>query len=208
MRVGPVPRRTDLILASASPRRRQLLDLIGLRFRVAPATVDETAQPGETALEFAERAARDKAREIASAFPGAPVLAADTVVEIKGRVLGKPESEAEAAEMLAALSGSSHSVHTGMALASGDRCESLVDTAVVRFAPLTEREISWYVATGEPLDKAGAYAIQGCGGLFIESVEGSPHTVVGLPLHRLGELFADLDLDLWSFLAATGTGYA
>ncbi len=186
-----------LVLASASPRRRRLLDLIGLPHRVVPASIEETPEPGESPAAFALRAARDKARDVAGGHPGPPVLAADTVVDLAGTILGKPASPEEAVAMLEALSGREHRVHTAMALAWQGTLHATVDTARVRFRPLERDRIDWYVATGEPMDKAGAYAIQGIGGLFVESIEGSPQTVVGLPIHRLDELFQKAGLDLW-----------
>jgi septum formation protein len=119
------------------------------------------------------------------------------VVEVDGVALGKPADARQAAEMLRQLAGRAHHVHTGVALAAGARCESLVDTALVRFLPLDDAMIRWYVATGEPMDKAGAYAVQGCGGLLVEGIVGSPSTVIGLPVHRLPELFARCGLDFW-----------
>ena len=193
-----------LILASASPRRRALLGLLGLSYSVEPADIDEVQSPGESPLDFARRAARDKAL-FAARSQTLPVLAADTVVALGDDALGKPAGPADAAAMLRRLSGREHLVHTGVALAHGGRCESLVDTAAVRFAPLDEETIRWYVATGEPLDKAGAYAVQGAASLFITAVSGSPQTVIGLPLYRLPALFAALSLDFSTLLRA-GTG--
>lgn len=193
--VGP-----RVVLASASPRRRQLLRILGLEHLVDPAGIDEAPAPGEPAGAFARRAAADKAREVAGRHPGAPVLGADTVVEVDGRILGKPADDNEARMMLRALSGREHHVHSGLALAVDDRLTALVDTAAVRFRSLDEGMIDWYVTTGEPRDKAGAYGVQGAGGLLVEAVFGSPHTVVGLPVHRLPELFAAADLDLWKML--------
>ena len=189
-----------LILASSSPRRRQLLELIGLPFQVVPPATDEQPRPGEEPISFARRAAHDKAFEVANRQPGQPVLGADTVVEIDRMILGKPGSPAAAEEMLRALSGREHLVHTAVALVSDGSCYDIVDTARVRCLHLSERVISWYVSTGEPLDKAGAYAVQGLGGLLVEKVEGSPNTVVGLPIHRLPELFAAHKLDFWGRL--------
>ena len=189
-----------LILASGSPRRRQLLELIGVSFAVLPADVDETPLAGEDPVAYASRAARDKALEVAASHPGRLVLGADTVVEIDQEILGKPASEDDAASMLRRLSGRSHLVHTALALVIGDTAHEVVDTAQVQFTDLTEEIIRWYVATGEPMDKAGAYAIQGLGGLLVARVEGSPNTVIGLPVHRLPELFASHDLDFWSML--------
>ncbi len=199
----PTPERPplDLVLASASPRRRQLLRLIGLTHRVVSAGIEEVPGAGEAAPAFARRAAGDKAAAVAAREPGAVVLAADTVVEVDGAILGKPADDAEAAAMLRRLSGRRHHVHTAVAIARGGRRERLVDTATVELLPLPSAAVDWYVASGEPRDKAGAYAIQGRGGLFVAGVSGSPHTVVGLPLHRLPELFASVDLDLWALLA-------
>ena len=189
-----------LILASSSPRRRQLLELIGLPFRVVPPGADEQPRAGEEPMSFALRAARDKALEVAHRQPGGPVLGADTVVEIDRTILGKPGSPDAAEEMLRTLSGREHLVHTAVALFNDASCKGIVDTARVRCVDLSERVISWYVSTGEPLDKAGAYAVQGLGGLLVEKVEGTPYTVVGLPIHRLPELFAAHNLDFWSRL--------
>lgn len=189
-----------LVLASASPRRRRLLEMIGLPHVVDPAGIEEVPQPGEEPRAFALRAATDKAREVARRWPRRPVLAADTVVELDGEILGKPAGPEGAAAMLRRLSGRTHHVHTSLALAVGAAETALVDTASVHFRNLAEDQIAWYVASEEPLDKAGAYAVQGRGGLFVLGVEGSPHTVVGLPLHRLEELFAAGGLDLWSWI--------
>jgi septum formation protein len=189
-----------VVLASASPRRRLLLDVVGVSYRVRPADIDERQRPGEAGAALALRAAREKALAVSRLDDACPVLGSDTVVEIDGVSLGKPESRDEAAEMLRRLSNATHSVHTGLALAVGDRCEGLLDTASVRFAALSEETIQWYLATDEPMDKAGAYAIQGRGGLLVAGIDGSPHTVVGLPIHRLPELFARLGLDFWDFV--------
>jgi septum formation protein len=189
-----------LILASRSPRRRRLLSVLGLRHTVDSADIDEAMSPGESAVDYAARMAREKALGVLGRTPDAVVLGADTVVEVEGRILGKPGSAAEATAMLGRLSGRTHHVHTAVAVASRTGCESLVDTAAVHFAPISAAARDWYVATGEPADKAGAYAIQGIGGLFVTGVEGSPHTVVGLPIHRLEELLARSGLDLWDYL--------
>lgn len=196
----PTASNADLVLASASPRRRQLLRLIGLPHRVISAGVEEVPLASEEAAAFALRAARDKASAVAARDPDALVLAADTVVEVDGDILGKPADDGEAAAMLARLSGRSHHVHTAVALVRSTVCHALVDTARVDFVPLTPAAIRWYVESREPRDKAGAYAIQGVGGVFVAGVAGSPHTVVGLPLHRLPELFAAAGLDLWGML--------
>lgn len=189
-----------LILASGSPRRRQLLELIGVKFEVAPADIDETPLPDENPVTYASRAARDKALAVATGHPGRLVLGADTVVEIDQEILGKPSSMDEAADMLRRLSGKSHLVHTALALVTDGAAHEVVDSARVQFIDLTDEMIRWYVATGEPMDKAGAYAVQGLGGLLVEGVEGSPNTVIGLPVHRLPELYAAHNLDFWSKL--------
>jgi septum formation protein len=189
-----------LILASGSPRRRQLLELIGVDFVVKPADVDETPLSGEDPVTYASRAARDKALEVAAHQPGRMVLGADTVVEADRKILGKPSSIDDATKMLERLSGRSHLVHTALTLVTDTTAHEVVDSARVQFLDLSDEMIQWYVATGEPMDKAGAYAIQGLGGLLVASVEGSPHTVVGLPVHRLPELFAAHNLDFWSRL--------
>ncbi len=181
------------ILASASPRRRELLDLLGVKYEVRPAGIDEIRQPGESPDDFARRAAEDKARHVAQ-DTDLPVLAADTVVALGDQSLGKPIDENDAKSMLRQLAGREHAVHTGVALAHGNHSHSLVDTSMVRFISLNEQLIDWYVATGEPMDKAGAYAVQGAGGLLVHSISGSPQTVIGLPINRLPELFSALNL--------------
>ena len=195
---------STLVLASSSPRRRQLLELIGLAFRVVPADVDETPRTGEEPASFAQRAARDKATEVARRCPDDLVLGADTVVDIDGRILGKPGSRLEAEEMLRSLADREHMVHTALSMVSEGSSHELLDTATVRFFPLDDATIRWYVETGEPLDKAGAYAIQGFGGLMVASMTGSPHTVVGLPIQRLPELFEAHGLDFWSRVVSFG----
>lgn len=196
--VEPVRHEPLLVLASGSPRRRQLLELLGIPCRVVPSGLDELQLPEEKAAAFALRAARDKALAVAGRDGDLPVLGSDTVVEVGGVALGKPADTRQAAEMLRQLAGRAHHVHTGVALVVGGRCESLVDTALVRFLPLDDAMIRWYVATGEPMDKAGAYAVQGRGGLLVEGIEGSPSTVIGLPIHRLPGLFARCGLDFFT----------
>lgn len=190
-----------LVLASSSPRRRHLLRLIDIDFEVSPSSIDERPRTGEDPAAFALRAAREKALDVAAYNPARLVLGADTVVEVDGKILGKPTSKEHAREMLGALSGCSHLVHTALALAIDTTCCDLSDTAAVRFIDLDDRMIDWYVACGEPMDKAGAYAIQGRGGLLVEEMRGSPHTVVGLPIHRLPELFASQGIDFYRLLA-------
>lgn len=184
-----------LILASSSPRRRELLAGLGLEFEVRPVDVDETPLEGEAPEAFVERLAREKAR--ARAEPDEAVLAADTIVTIDDRLLGKPRDDAEAAAMLRLLAGRSHRVLTGVALAvDGKEPTFAVARTEVRFAPLSEDEITWYVASGEPSDKAGAYAIQGLGALFVESIRGNYSNVVGLPLPTVYRLLLDAGIDL------------
>jgi septum formation protein len=174
-----------LILASASPRRRELLERAGIEFVVRPAAIDETLRAGEPASEFVRRMAREKALKVAESSPaGSLVLGADTVVEIDGEVFGKPSDEREAAAMLRRLSGRTHCVVTGVCLVRApDHLEALRhETTSVTFCELPEEEIAAYVASGEPLDKAGAYAIQGQAAKFIRRVDGCFSNVVGLPL--------------------------
>ncbi|HVM20286.1 MAG TPA: Maf family protein [Egibacteraceae bacterium] len=171
----------DLVLASASPRRLDLLRLAGLDPVVAPADVDETVRDGEAPEVYVVRLARAKA-EAASGRPGIVVLGADTTVVLDGHILGKPEDERDAVAMLRRLAGRTHTVSTGVvALGAGDRREIVVSTAVT-FAPLDDAAIRRYVATGEPLDKAGGYGIQGRAAAFVERIDGSYTNVVGLPL--------------------------
>ena len=171
-----------LILASASPRRSELLRAAGFDFQVVPADVDERPLPGETPDAYVRRVALDKAMAVAACLPDAVVLAADTCVVVDDAILGKPADEAEAASMLAMLSGRAHDVLTGVVVIgpAGTRVESA--DSRVEFAPLSAAEIAWYVASGEPSDKAGAYAIQGLASRFVERVEGSYSNVVGLPV--------------------------
>ena len=179
-----------LILASASPRRADLLTSAGFTFEVAVADVDETPHPGEPPQASALRVARAKAAAIAARCreSGNQVLAADTVVVVEGEILGKPADAADAARMLKTLSGKVHDVHTAVVLRSPEGERSAVVTTRVHLLPLTENEIAWYIESGEPEGKAGAYAIQGRAARFIERIEGSWSNVVGLPIstvHRL-----------------------
>ncbi len=183
-----------LVLASQSPRRRELLEQLGIALEVRPAHVAETVLPGEAARDYVVRVAREKAR----AVPGDVVLAADTAVVLEGEVLGKPDDAADARRMLRALSGTEHAVLTAVCVrrpAIRIELEAVASTRV-RFARLSPAEIEWYVATREPLDKAGAYAIQGAGGAFVLGVEGSVSNVVGLPLAETAELLRRAGLAL------------
>jgi septum formation protein len=215
-----------LILASASPRRAELLAAAGFEFEMAPADIDETPRPGERPTDYVLRLAREKARVAAEAHDRSrwPVLAADTVVVARGELLGKPGSPDDASRMLAMLSDAVHEVHTGVALltgagstcarprnardsaaskdSDGDRSPggtsvgdyAEVATTRVRFGPMTPKEIAWYVATGEPDGKAGAYAIQGRASRFIEWIDGSWSNVVGLPVATVYRMLRQADM--------------
>ncbi|HEV8202046.1 MAG TPA: Maf family protein [Candidatus Polarisedimenticolia bacterium] len=176
-----------LILASASPRRADLLGMIGLEFATRPTGVDETPQPGEPAPDLALRLARTKVLA-ADASPGPSlVVAADTLVVLDGEVLNKPVDRDEAARFLARLAGRRHEVMTGLAVRTHPEEEVATDLTVSRvtFTPMSREEIAWYAASGEGLDKAGAYALQGIGSIFVAGVEGSYTNVIGLPMERL-----------------------
>lgn len=177
-----------IILASRSPRRAELLAAAGIAFEVLAAEVDETPRPNEDPAAYVERLAIDKARAVLALRPGARVLGADTTVTIDGHILGKPEHDADAARMLRMLSGRAHLVHTGVALASARGIKSAVDTTRVWFDAMTDEDISWYVATREPVDRAGAYAIQGFASRFIPRIEGSYSNVVGLPVAMVSSI--------------------
>jgi septum formation protein len=175
------------ILASASPRRRELLAMIGLDFDVLPSHVPEVRQEGEAPEEYVARLSRDKAQALASTNPSRWVIAADTTVLYGDELLEKPADAADAARMLATIAGRTHTVYTGVTLqnAGTHYCETRVSESEVRMLPMSSSDIEWYVRTGEPLDKAGAYAVQGIGSMFIDSVHGSFTNVVGLPLATL-----------------------
>lgn len=188
-----------IILASASPRRSELLTAIGVEFEVAPSQVPEHPIPDEAPPDYITRLARAKVIAVARKREGGLVIGADTIVVLDGQLLGKPKDEEDAEQMLRKLSGRWHAVMTGVALYDVGTRREVADyeKTLVRFAQLSEREIGWYVKTGEPMDKAGAYAIQGYGGLFVEEIAGNYSNVVGLPLplvyrlaRRLGYPFA------------------
>jgi len=184
-----------LVLASASPRRARILRDLGVSFRVLVSHEDESLRPGEDGAAAVERLARAKALAVA---PGEllPVLAADTEVLCDGHILGKPADEQDALAMLRRLQGRAHEVVTGVCVVSRGVARSGVERSVVRFAPMSERELAWYVATGEPFDKAGGYHVDGKGALFIETVEGSPSNVAGLPVRLLLRLVREAGLAL------------
>ena len=176
-----------LILASSSPRRKDLLSATGFSFDVLPADVNEDPVPGESVIQMVERLAILKANTVSSAHPNSLVLGSDTTVELSGKVLGKPETHAHAVEMLSQLSGRRHVVHTSLALShrTSNRLFSCVESTEVEFAVLSKKEIQRYVNTGSPMDKACAYGIQDEGAFFVKGVVGDFYTVMGLPLHRL-----------------------
>jgi len=180
-----VPR---VILASQSPRRRDLLTLVGIEHEVRPADIDERVLPGEKPDVHPERLARGKAAALASRAAGTGdfvVVAADTIVVIDGQILGKPADAADAQRMLQRLAGRTHAVYTGVAVARDGRTVSGVERVEVTFRPLDDEEIAAYVATGEPMDKAGSYGIQGFGATIVERIDGDYFAVMGLPLVRL-----------------------
>ncbi len=177
-----------VILASQSPRRRELLALVGIDHEVQPADIDETPWPNEEPVSHTERLARGKAQVIAARAPDALVIAADTIVVIDGAILGKPADIADARAMLRRLSGRTHEVCTAMAVACGERVESAVVRVPVRFRALDDDTIARYVNTGEPMDKAGAYGIQGYGATIVEHIEGDYFAVMGLSLVTIVQL--------------------
>jgi len=184
-----------LVLASASPRRARILRDLGITFRVVVSDEDESLRPGEEGAAAVERLARAKAAAVGRRET-LPVLAADTEVVCDGHVLGKPGTAEEALAMLARLAGRAHEVVTGVCLLANGACRSGIERTTVRFAPMTDAERAWYVATGEPMDKAGGYHVDGRGALFIEEVTGSPSNVAGLPVRLVLRLAREAGLDL------------
>lgn len=185
-----------IVLASQSPRRKELLGKMGLEFTTKAPEIDETALSGLPARQLVEALSREKALWAARREdPEAIVIGSDTVVVRDGEILGKPASPAQAEEMLASLSGRSHEVCTGVTVCQGDRLVSQVEVTQVTFRHLTPQEIARYVRTGEPMDKAGAYGIQGLGALLVEGIQGDYSAVVGLPVCRLGRILLDFGVD-------------
>ena len=185
-----------IVLASQSPRRRELLGKMGLEFTTKAPEIDETALSGLPARQLVEALSREKALWAArQEDPEAIVIGSDTVVVRDGEILGKPASPAQAEEMLASLSGRSHEVCTGVTVCQGDRVVSQVEVTQVTFRTLTPQEIARYVRTGEPMDKAGAYGSQGLGALLVEGIQGDYSAVVGLPVCRLGRILLDFGVD-------------
>jgi septum formation protein len=199
-------RRPRLVLASSSPRRSELLSGLGVEFARRPVKVDESPLPDELPADYVDRVARDKALA-AAAGAGEVVIAADTIVALHGQLLGKPESADAARSMLRALAGRQHSVYTAVAVSAPPQAlVAAVACSHVRFSELTDSEIDWYVGTLEPLDKAGAYAVQGLGALFVESIDGNYSNVVGLPLPLLYRLLRSVGHDLRSLRPAERDG--
>jgi septum formation protein len=180
-----------VVLASGSPRRRELLALLGIDFSVVAPEIDETRRPDETAADLVVRLAAEKCAVVAAAHPDAVVIAADTCIDVGGEVLGKPTDSDDACRMLRLLAGRTHFVHTGVAVAIDGTSATTVTTSEVAFAALSDEDVAWYVGTGEPLDKAGGYALQGVGGVFVARVNGSVSGVLGLPLHETARLLAN-----------------
>jgi septum formation protein len=183
------------VLASASPRRARILEELGVPFRIVVSNADEALLSGEDGRAAVERLARAKALAVARGET-LPVLAADTEVLLDGAILGKPAGLPEAVDMLRRLSGRAHEVVTGVCLVSAGEARSAVERSVVRFAPMSDEQMAWYAATGEPLDKAGGYHVDGRGALFVETVEGSPSNVAGLPVRLVVRLAREAGLDL------------
>lgn len=190
-----------LVLASSSRRRADLLSQIGLEFSIRAHDVDETRRPDEPAPGYVERLAREKALTVAE--PGCVAIGADTAVVHQGRVLGKPAHPQEARSMLSRLRGDIHEVFTGLAVVNGEEVRSVVDVTEVRMLPITDAEMDDYVDRGEPMGKAGSYALQGEGAVFVESINGNPYTVIGLPIHLLPRLLQQVGAGLEHFTRST-----
>ena len=191
-----------ITLASVSPRRRELLNQIGVPHVVAGAHIDESVLPGESPHDYVQRMARTKALAVWNQRPELPVLAADTTVVLDGVILGKPEDRDDALRMLARLSGRTHEVLTAVALATHSGLTLRVSVSSVRFRALLAEECAAYWETGEPRDKAGAYAIQGLAAVFVESLQGSYSGVMGLPLFETMELLRSAGVPYWCTMPA------
>ena len=186
----------QIILASQSPRRRELLERMGItKFDVVPAQAAEVFQPSRAPVDVVETLSRRKGIEVAASHPDGLVIAADTVVAIDGHIMGKPHSEDEAFRMLSVLSGREHKVYTGVTVCCGGRSVTEHEATSVRFRSLSEADIIRYIATGEPMDKAGGYGIQGYGCLFVEGISGDYYNVMGLPVCRLGRMLKEFRVD-------------
>lgn len=185
-----------IVLASQSPRRRELLEQMGLEFTTKSPEIDESSYTGPTAQDLVEILSREKALWVARGEdPETIVIGADTVVVSEGRILGKPHTPQEAEDMLLSLAGKDHLVCTGVTVCQGQRHTSFREITQVTFRALTREEVQDYVRTGEPMDKAGAYGIQGYGALLVEGIRGDYNNVVGLPVHRLGQALRDFGVD-------------
>ena len=186
----------DIILASQSPRRKELLKQMGLAYRVVVAEIDEHMERDLPPDKLVEAISAEKAAAVAAGEgPESVIIAADTVVALDGEVLGKPHSEAQAAEMLGKLSGREHQVYTGFTVRQGERIVTDHQRSEVRFRSLSDQEITAYIATGEPMDKAGAYGIQGLGSLLVEGIHGDYFNVMGLPVCMLGQTLKEFGID-------------
>ena len=194
----------DIILASKSPRRRALLEQMGVRdFRIVTPDIDEHMDRDLPPAELVRQISLEKAQAVAAqADPNTVVISADTVVALDGVVLGKPADKEEAFRMLSLLSGNRHQVYTGLTVLRGEQVFSQWEETAVTFRSLTAEEIEAYIATGEPMDKAGAYGIQGYGALFIEGISGDYYNVMGLPVCRLGQILGQLGMDCMALAAA------
>ncbi len=196
----PIP---PIVLASASPRRLQILQLMGLQVDCHPADIDETPLPAEPPRQYVQRLATGKAMvQVKQGFTDRLVLGADTIIEHQGGILGKPANLAESIEMLRGLSGSWHSVLTGVALMKQGRVETCLCETAVKFTDLDDSDIESYWATGEPAGKAGSYAIQGAGALFVQRIEGSYSNVVGLPVFETATLLSAFGVTTQGLLSA------
>ena len=192
----------DIILASQSPRRKELMGQIGLKFKVISPNVDEHMEGNPSPAQLVEELSLRKARAVERQADGETlIVAADTVVALEGTVLGKPEDEREAFAMLSALSGNSHRVYTGVTVLQGDRAVTGHEETRVTFRELEPEEISHYIATGEPMDKAGAYGIQGLGALLVSGIDGDYFNVMGLPVFRLGQMLTGFGVDVLALAA-------
>ena len=185
------------ILASQSPRRRELLSMLGLDFTIITADIDETMDEALSVEDAVAEVCRKKAEAVGVQNPGQLIVAADTVVVLENRVLGKPRTEEEARDMLRSLSGRHHTVMTAFCLWKDGRADTHVEKTHVHFRALSEEEIAAYVATGSPMDKAGAYGIQDQAGIFVRALEGDYYNVMGLPVCRLAMILRSFGLPIW-----------
>lgn len=198
MEKNPSFRSCYLLLASSSPRRRELLDQIGVRYRVVEVRVPETPRPEEKPQDYVVRLAESKARAGADADADCPALGADTIVVINNAILEKPRDRKHAEDMLKRLSGDTHQVMTAVSVCHGERCKTLLNITEVDFRPISTEEIDRYWQTGEPHDKAGAYGIQGLAGVFVSQIRGSYSSVVGLPLYETQLLLREFSVPVWA----------